>query len=238
MSSSNGAVTHIKDLKPDRKNRRKHNPRNISMIEQSLNEVGAGRSIVIDENNNILAGNGTVEAAAQAGITRVQVIEADGDTLIAVKRTGLNDEQKRKLALYDNRTAELAEWDIEQLLADTQAGMDFEGVFFPRELDNLLEAGAAKIESESRELSLPDPEQKYSDDEDEDEDTGDEGALAKTSKSREDKKYHFNAELEFGDSLLVGRALKEFGDDPALFISGAASAFLKGLWGEHRKRPA
>jgi ParB-like chromosome segregation protein Spo0J len=109
----------IADLKPDKRNARKHNPRNIDMIEKSLQEVGAARSIVIDEDNNILAGNGTVEAAAQAGITKLQVVDADGETIVAVRRTGLTKKQKARLALYDNKTAELAEWDM-----DVLAGMD------------------------------------------------------------------------------------------------------------------
>ena len=69
---------HIKDLVPDPANRRAHNPRNIGMVVDALQQVGAARSIVIDEDNVILAGNGVTEAAAEAGITRVRVIEADG----------------------------------------------------------------------------------------------------------------------------------------------------------------
>ena len=54
----------------------------------------------------------TVQAAASAGITGVRVIETDGSELVAVRRTGLSAEQKRRLALFDNRAAGLArEWD-------------------------------------------------------------------------------------------------------------------------------
>lgn len=121
-------IKHIKDLKPDKRNARKHNPRNIGMIERSLGEVGAARSIVIDEDGKILAGNGTVEGAAQAGITKVQVVDADGETIVAVRRTGLTDEQKTKLALYDNRTAELAEWDAD-VLEEIGEEIDLSGMF-------------------------------------------------------------------------------------------------------------
>src|SRR5687767_5061434 len=103
---------HVSDLVPDPNNRRKHNPRNIGMVVDALHQVGAARSIVIDEDNVILAGNGVTEAAAEAGITKVRVVEAAGDELIAVRRSGLTPEQKRALAIFDNRTAELAEWDI------------------------------------------------------------------------------------------------------------------------------
>ena len=50
-------IQSIADLTPDPANRRKHNPRNIGMIVESLQKVGAARSIVIDEQGNILAGN-------------------------------------------------------------------------------------------------------------------------------------------------------------------------------------
>jgi hypothetical protein len=125
-------MPHIKDLKPDKKNARKHNPRNIGLIEKSLQEVGAARSIVIDEDNNILAGNGTVEAAAQAGITKLKIVQADGNEIVAVQRRGLTKQQKERLALFDNRTAELAEWDV-----DVLKDMDFEGMFYEGEIDGL-----------------------------------------------------------------------------------------------------
>lgn len=132
-------INHISDLKPDEKNARRHNPRNIAMISKSLGEVGVGRSIVIDEDGNILAGNGTVEALAECGITDVRVIKANGNELIAVQRTGLSEEQKKKLALFDNRTAELADWDPE-ILKEINIDMPdlLENMFMPIELDDIL----------------------------------------------------------------------------------------------------
>jgi len=136
-------ITHIKQLTSDPKNARKHTPRNVGMIEKGMGEVGAARSIVIDENGVVLAGNATIEAAQQAGITKVQVIDGDGNTLIAVQRKGLTDEQKTKLALYDNRTAELAGWDV-GVLADTDP-LILENMFFPHELAAILEQGATEM---------------------------------------------------------------------------------------------
>jgi hypothetical protein len=129
---------HIKDLVADPENRRKHNPRNIGMVVDALHKVGAARSIVIDEDNVILAGNGVTEAAAEAGITRVRVVEAAGDELIAVRRSGLTAEQKRALAIYDNRTAELAQWNPEQLGADAAAGLDLSPWFTDAEAARLI----------------------------------------------------------------------------------------------------
>lgn len=135
-------IKHIKDLTSDPRNARKHTPRNVGMIEAALGEVGAARSIVIDEDGVILAGNATIEAAAQAGIERVQVVEADGNTIVAVQRRGLTDEQKAKLALYDNRTAELAEWDAGVLAGLAEDGLDLSGLFRDDELAELLQQAA------------------------------------------------------------------------------------------------
>lgn len=126
---------NIGDLTPDPKNARKHNERNIGQIVESLQEVGASRSIVIDENNVILAGNGVTEAAAIAGIENVRIIEADGNEIIAVRRSGLTEEQKKRLALWDNRAAELAEWNLDQLYEDRDL---LDGLFTKGEIDELL----------------------------------------------------------------------------------------------------
>lgn len=137
-------LTHIKDLTPDPANRRQHNPRNIGMLVDALQKVGASRSIVLDENDVILAGNGVVEAASEAGLTKVQIVEADGETLVAVRRRGLTEAQKRELAIYDNRTAELATWNVEQLQADLKDGLDLAPFFFDDELKALLAEDGAK----------------------------------------------------------------------------------------------
>ena len=132
------APAKLSDLIADPANRRRHPERNLAMVVEALHAVGAARSIVIDEGNVVLAGNGVAAAAARAGITKVRTIEAKGDELIAVRRTGLTDAQKRALALYDNRTAELAEWNPEQLRADQAAGFDLAPFWSEQELNALL----------------------------------------------------------------------------------------------------
>jgi hypothetical protein len=126
-------VKNLADLHQDSKNARAHNPRNVGMIVDALREVGAARSGVIDEDGRILAGNATWEALAEAGIERIKVVEADGEEWVVVKRSGLTEEQKRRLALYDNRTAELAEWDVEVLADDIDDIKLLDGLFSPYE---------------------------------------------------------------------------------------------------------
>ncbi len=108
-------MASITSLKSDHKNARRRTDRSSELIKESLQRYGAARSIVIDEDNRILAGNGTIDGAKAAGIKNVRIIETDGDEIIAVKRTGLSEEQKVGLALADNRTADLSEWDQEML---------------------------------------------------------------------------------------------------------------------------
>lgn len=128
---------HIGELTPDPRNARRHTPRNVGQIVDAMQSVGAARSIVIDEDNVILAGNATVEAAAQAGIERLRIVDADGEEIIAVRRSGLTPEQKTRLALADNRAAELAEWDTD-VLAELSAEVDLSGLWHDWELAALV----------------------------------------------------------------------------------------------------
>jgi hypothetical protein len=120
-----GDPATLAGLVPDGHNRRTHPARNVAMIAASLRAVGAARSIVIDEANEVLAGNGVIEGAAAAGISKLQIVDVDGDTVVAVRRRGLTPEQKRDLAIFDNRSGELAEWNPEQIADDLAAGVDF-----------------------------------------------------------------------------------------------------------------
>jgi hypothetical protein len=104
-------MTSINSLKHDHKNARKRTDRSAMLIAESLKRYGAARSIVIDEENRILAGNGTIEGAKQAGINNLRIIDAEGDEIIAVRRSGLTEDEKVGLALADNRTSDLSEWD-------------------------------------------------------------------------------------------------------------------------------
>lgn len=108
-------MTSINDLKPDHKNARKRTNQSAELIQESIKRYGAARSIVIDEENRILAGNGTIEGAKAAGIKNVRIIETAGDEIIAVRRTDLTEHEKVGLALADNRTSDLSDWDAEML---------------------------------------------------------------------------------------------------------------------------
>jgi sporulation protein YlmC with PRC-barrel domain len=109
-------TTKLKDLIPDNLNFNKGTEYGNSLIEKSLRKFGAGRSILIDKNNRIIAGNKTIENAAAIGLEDLQIVESDGTKIIAVKRTDIDLDSKagRELALADNATAKAnIDWDIE-----------------------------------------------------------------------------------------------------------------------------
>ena len=107
------------NIKFDAHNYRKHNDRNKELINKSLKECGAGRSIVIDNDNEIIAGNGIYEQAQKLGL-KTKVIETDGSELVVVKRTDLqtDDAKRKQLAVMDNSTSDSSEFDFELLQED------------------------------------------------------------------------------------------------------------------------
>lgn len=103
----------------DKKNYRKHSEQNKKRIRKSLTECGAGRSVLVDKDGCLIAGNGVYEQAEKMGI-KTRIIETDGTELVVVKRTdiGTDDPKRKTLALADNATSDGVEWDVEMLQAD------------------------------------------------------------------------------------------------------------------------
>lgn len=129
----------LDQLKPDAENANKGTERGLEMLEMSLRELGAGRSILIDKNGRIIAGNKTAERAASLGLEDVLIIPSNGKFLVAVQREDLDlteDPEAKKLALLDNRISEIdLAWDAERLLnlANVYGEDVIDGVFNPEE---------------------------------------------------------------------------------------------------------
>jgi hypothetical protein len=96
----------VSELKFDPKNSRKHPTRNIDSIKESLRRFGQQKPIVIDATNTVVAGNGFLQAARELGWSQILCIKTD-----------LEGAEAMAFAIADNRTAELAEWDMEALAA-------------------------------------------------------------------------------------------------------------------------
>ena len=120
----------ITDLVPDGNNYNKGTDEGAKMLRKSLKKLGAGRSVLIDANGNVVAGNKTLEAAKAAGIDEVVVVKTNGRQLVAVQRTDLdlNSEQGREMALADNATAKAnIAWDFAALETDGWGADELEG---------------------------------------------------------------------------------------------------------------
>lgn len=141
---------HIGQLKPDKLNARRHSPRNVGMIENSIQRNGFGRSILLANDGTVIAGNATMDAAASAGLDDVLVIESDGTKVIAVKRTDVapGSEQFTRLALADNRATDLSDFDP-LVVAELSEEMDLSLFWNDEELANLLSSGADLLLDES-----------------------------------------------------------------------------------------
>tara|TARA_R100000808_G_C2153219_1_gene163269 strand:- start:5344 stop:5985 length:642 start_codon:yes stop_codon:yes gene_type:complete len=96
----------VKQLAEDPSNARQHSERNIDSIKKSLDQFGQQKPIVVDKNNRVIAGNGTLQAASSLGWKE-----------IAVAVTDLEADEAQAFAIADNRTAELAAWNEEELAA-------------------------------------------------------------------------------------------------------------------------
>ncbi len=120
----------VNTLKPDPRNARNHDEKNLAAIKGSLETFGQQKPIVVTADGVVVAGNGTLEAAKALGWQTVDVV-----------RTELTAKLAKAYALADNRTAELAEWDTSALNATlaelTGEGFDVGAIGF--DFDGLAE---------------------------------------------------------------------------------------------------
>jgi hypothetical protein len=140
-------VIKLSELTPDARNANQGTERGAYMLDKSLSEVGAGRSIVADKNNRVPAGNKTLEAAVEAGFEEAVVIESDGRRLVVVQRTdwdledGDPNSAARRYAYWDNRSGETGlEWEFDQIVQDIESGVDLSDLWFEDELADEIEA--------------------------------------------------------------------------------------------------
>lgn len=113
-----------------------NNPRNndgaVGAVVESIKQCGYITPIIVDENMVILAGHTRHKAIQRLGWQECTVAVA----------SGLNEEQKRKYRLLDNKTNEFATWDfaaLEQELEGLDFG-DFDFGFNVDDVEGLFEA--------------------------------------------------------------------------------------------------
>lgn len=106
------------ELKPYKNNARTHSPKQIEQLAQSMKEFGWTNPILVDQDNNIIAGHGRLEAAHLLGIKEVPIIQL----------SHLTEEQRRAYILADNKLTENAGWDNDILAIELEylTSLDFD----------------------------------------------------------------------------------------------------------------
>lgn len=107
----------VGDLREYERNARTHDVDQVAQIAASIREFGFTNPVLIDENNELIAGHGRTQAAISIGLNEVP----------AIRLEGLSDEKKRALRIADNQLALNSGWDLELLSSEIQ-GLDLEGI--------------------------------------------------------------------------------------------------------------
>lgn len=142
----------IGTLLPYAGNPRSHSKKQVRQIARSIESFGFCNPLLVDEAGGVIAGHGRLAAARQLGMAAVPAIEL----------VGLNDGQKRALALADNKLAENAAWDLElltkelQFLAELELDFDITVTGFATPEIDLLLAGQAEDNWDEAD-ALPEP---------------------------------------------------------------------------------
>ena len=137
----------ITDFTPDPSNANKGTERGLRILDNSIGEVGLGRSAVADKNGILIAGNKTQERSVDSGFEDAIVVHTTGKQFVIVQRDDLdlldNDPNNpaRRMAYYDNVTSQHMAWDAAQIAADVEAGVNLDAMFTPDELAALTDYG-------------------------------------------------------------------------------------------------
>ena len=143
----------IEELKPY-----KNNPRNnkeaIEYVANSIKEFGFKVPIIIDKNNEIIAGHTRLLASKELKLKEVPCIIADD----------LTEEQVKAFRLADNKVSEIAEWDFDLLEQELEEIQDIDMSMFDFDLSVLDDEEEKEVIEDDYEVEIPEePKAKYGD---------------------------------------------------------------------------
>jgi len=111
------------------------------MLENSLRKYGAGRSILVDKNGVVIAGNKVSEVAGEIDLP-VREVQTRGNELVVVRRMDLDlekDKAAKELAVADNRIGQIdLDWNPD-LLKELSAEIDLGQFWMEDEFNELLQ---------------------------------------------------------------------------------------------------
>lgn len=132
----------IKELKPYKKNAKKHNKEQVEQIANSIKEFGFTQPVIIDKHDCVVAGHGRILGAKKAGLKQVPTVCLED----------LTEEQIKAYRLVDNKLNE-SEWDkktLKEELDELYSSFSMEDFGFGISIENidLLQEGRREIAPE------------------------------------------------------------------------------------------
>lgn len=103
----------------------RHNEDAVDAVAESIRRFGFRSPIVVDEDMVVLAGHTRLKAARKLGLSTVPVLVAEG----------LSEEDRKAYRLADNKTGELASWDLGLLEKELEGLEGMELLGFDAEVD-------------------------------------------------------------------------------------------------------
>lgn len=94
----------IKQLKPYKKNAKKHPKEQVEKIANSIKEFGFTQPVIVDKDNCVVAGHGRILGAKKAGLKEVPTVALES----------LTEEQIKAYRLVDNKLNE-SQWEYDLL---------------------------------------------------------------------------------------------------------------------------
>lgn len=147
MHELNIVYKNIKELKPYKKNAKKHNKEQVEQIANSIKEFGFTQPVIIDKNNCVVAGHGRILGAKKAGLKQVPTVTLEE----------LTEEQIKAYRLVDNKLNE-SEWDyslLDEELEDLIGDMDMDLFGFDSDMtDDDLEKALKEVKFKVKEKHL------------------------------------------------------------------------------------
>jgi len=110
MSFFKHTITKVDALIPYALNSRTHSEEQVAQIAASIREFGFTNPVLVDEDNNLIAGHGRLLAARKLNMSEVPAITV----------TGLDDRKRRALVIADNKIALNSDWDSDALKVELE----------------------------------------------------------------------------------------------------------------------
>lgn len=144
MQKLNIVYRQIKDLKPYKKNAKKHTKEQVEKIANSIKEFGFTQPVIIDKNMEVVAGHGRILGAKKAGLKNVPTVMLEE----------LTEEQIKAYRLVDNKLNE-SEWDynlLDEELSVLEKDIDMD-LFGFEENKEVEQEEMEKVSFETRKIS-------------------------------------------------------------------------------------